>query len=314
MSRDVSDFYRSLAADADGRPLDGPGELRRRTDRRARVRAAGGVFLVALLVAGAATGTRLVLAADQGTVGPPAGPPVPTVIAPSPSPSMVTPSPVTPSRATPSSATSSPKATPTGRPSATSSGTQDPRMPRSIPDRAFFTQPASTMAAPPTFQQGGEVLPDFCGADLDGRVVQTRSRVLTYHLTPDQPEGTVPYGTYRNSISIHRPGRADDWMADLRRAVRECPEQETVPGRSNRHRLLPGGDFGDEAVLIEVREPAWEAGEPAEGEVLRLIRVIRIGDVVTVLWEMGWEGTSSDRRQVDDYSRRAERAISNWLD
>ncbi|MEU4676762.1 hypothetical protein [Micromonospora sp. NPDC023737] len=144
--------------------------------------------------------------------------------------------------------------------------------------------------------------------------MQTRSRVLTYHLTPNPAETTVPYGAYRNSISIHRPERADDWMADLRRAVRECPEQEVVPGRSNRHRLLPGGDFGDEAVLVEVREPAWEAGEPAQGEVLRLIRVIRIGDVVTVLWEMGWEGTSSDQRQVDDYSRRAERAISNWLD
>ncbi|MFD0787675.1 hypothetical protein ACFQZ8_27540 [Micromonospora azadirachtae] len=170
------------------------------------------------------------------------------------------------------------------------------------------------MAAPPAFRPGDEVLPDFCGADLDARVVQTRSRVLTYHLTPDFPEGAAPYGVYRNSISIHRPGRADDWMADLRRAVRDCPEQEVAPGRSNRHRLLAGGDFGDEAVLVEVREPAWEEGGPAEAEYRRLIRVIRIGDVVTVLWEMGWEGMSSDRRQVDDYSRRAEQAIVNWLD
>ncbi|MEV6377358.1 hypothetical protein [Micromonospora musae] len=308
MSRDLSDFYRSLAADADGRPLGGPGELRRRADRRARVRAAGGVLAVALLVAGTATGTRLVLAADERPVGPPAGPPAPTVTAPSPSPSPITPS---PSRADPSPAGSATATAPSGGTPSTSSA---PRTPTSIPDRAFFTQPASTTAAPPVFRQGEDVLPDFCGSDLDGRVVQTRSRVLTYHLTPNQPEATVPYGIYRNSITIHRSGRADDWMADLRQAVRECPEQETAPGRFDRYRLLPGGDLGDEAVLVEVREPAWEAGEPAEGEVLRLIRVIRVGDVVTVLWEMGWEGTSSDRAQVDDYSRRAERAISNWLD
>ncbi|TDC33443.1 hypothetical protein E1211_19215 [Micromonospora sp. 15K316] len=311
MSRDLSDFYRSLAADADGHPLDGPGELRRRADRRARARAAGGVLVVALLVAGTATGTRLVLAADQGPVGPPAGPPAPTVTAPTPSPSPVSPS---PSRTTPSPAGSASATAPRGGTPSTSNTSPAPRTPTSIPDRAFFTPPASTTAAPPAFRQGDDVLPEFCGADLDGRVVQTRSRVLTYHLTPNQPEGTVPYGIYRNSITIHRPGRADDWMDDVRQAVRECPEQEAAQGRFDRHRLLPGGDFGDEALLIEVREPAWEAGEPAEGEVLRLIRVIRIGDVVTVLWEMGWEGTSSDRRQVDDYSRRAEQAISNWLD
>lgn len=47
---------------------------------------------------------------------------------------------------------------------------------------------------------------------------------------------------------------------------------------------------------------------------MRLIRVVRIGDVVTVLWEIGWEGTSSDRANVDDYSRRAVRAVADWLD
>ncbi|MGK5742635.1 hypothetical protein [Micromonospora sp. URMC 103] len=308
MSPNLPDFYRSLATDADGRALDGPDVLRRRADRRARVRMAVAASVVALLVAGTATGTRLVLASDEGPVAPPADTPAPAV--------TESPVPVTPSPVTPSPATSPSRVTPAGTPSAarTTAGTRPPRTPTSIPDRAFFVQPAATTAMAPVFTPDGNVLPDLCGADLDGGVVRSRSRALFYHLTPNQPEGTVPYGSYRHSITIHRPGRADDWMAELRRAVRNCPQQESGDGRASRLRLLPGGDFGDEAVLIEIREPAFAGGEPVDGESIRLIRAIRTGDVVTVLWEMGWEGTSSDRRQVDDYSRRAVRAVSDWLD
>jgi hypothetical protein len=35
--------------------------------------------------------------------------------------------------------------------------------------------------------------------------------------------------------------------------------------------------------------------------------------VVTVLWEQGWEGSSTERTQFDDYSRRAVAAIEAWL-
>ncbi|RKF26668.1 hypothetical protein [Micromonospora globbae] len=301
MSRDVSDFYRSLAADADGRPLAGPDALRRWADRRARVRAAGGSLVAVLLIAGAATGTRLVLADDRGPVTPPAA--TPTVTASPPSPSPATPAPTTTAPATPDRT-----------PSAPATGTRAPRTPTSIPDRAFFAQPAGLVAAPPYFTEGEPVLPEFCGADLDEPVVQRRTRALFYHLGADRPEMAVPYGSYRHTITIHRAGRAGDWMADLRRAVRECPEQEAASGGVSRQRLLPGGAYGDESLLIELRTPALTAGGTAEGETVRLIRVVRIGDVVTVLWEIGWEGTSSNRANVDDYSRRAVRAVADWLD
>lgn len=54
-------------------------------------------------------------------------------------------------------------------------------------------------------------------------------------------------------------------------------------------------------------------GDPAGADEIRLVRAIRIGDVVTVLWEQGWEGTSSPRSQVDADSRRATAAIEKWL-
>ncbi|MGC4852424.1 hypothetical protein ACLQ24_03280 [Micromonospora sp. DT4] len=53
-------------------------------------------------------------------------------------------------------------------------------------------------------------------------------------------------------------------------------------------------------------------GDPGADEV-RLVRAIRVDDVVTVLWEQGWEYTAADRAQVDADSRRAVAAIEDWL-
>ncbi|WP_432900398.1 sigma factor [Micromonospora matsumotoense] len=59
--------------------------------------------------------------------------------------------------------------------------------------------------------------------------------------------------------------------------------------------------------------PDVRQGDPAGGGEVRLVRAIRLGDVVTVLWEQGWEGTSSDRPQLDADSRRAVDALREWL-
>ncbi|MCM0676332.1 hypothetical protein NCC78_16790 [Micromonospora phytophila] len=298
MSRELSDLYRSLADDADGRHLAVPEVLRRRADRRARVRLAGTALAAAVLVGGVVTGTQLALSSERGPVAPPGG-------TPSPSPSVT--------EAVPTPSTAPTSVPPTGTP-ASSAGSAPPRTPTSIPDRAFFTPPAETTVMPPFFTERPEVLPELCGARLDDGVAQRRTRALTYHLQP-RPEGYVPDGSYRHTITIHRAGRADDWMADLRQAVRDCPEQEVGSGTVSRQRLLSSGDHGDESVLFELRWPTRDdAGNAAAGETVRLVRAIRVGDVVTVLWEQGWESTSSDRSHVDDYSRRAQRAVERWLE
>ncbi|MEU8420299.1 hypothetical protein AB0C15_05430 [Micromonospora sp. NPDC048835] len=66
-------------------------------------------------------------------------------------------------------------------------------------------------------------------------------------------------------------------------------------------------------MLFEMRSPMPDGmGEPGTEEV-RLVRAVRIGDVVTVLWEQGWEHTAVVRSQVDADSRRAVAAIETWL-
>lgn len=310
MSRELGSFYRSLAEDADEQVLTPPDALRRRADRRARVRGTVTALAAAVLVVGTAAGSQLVLAANERThvVTPGSTPSVNTTSPPTvdttPSPAATTsPSPVGPS---------GPATTPSTGKSTTRSGAPD--TPTSISDRAFFTQPAGTVAAPPAFVPE-EALPKLCGARYpsDESLVQRRTRKLVYR-NPDTPEGHVPDGSYLHSVTIYRSGKAAAWLADLRRAVQNCPEQERVEGVVSRQRLLNSGDFGDDSVLFEMSEPARDVnGDPTGGNDVRLIRAIRIGDVVTVLWEQGWEGTSSERSQVDDYSRRAVTAIRRWL-
>lgn len=308
MSRELHRYYRSLAADTDERVLPAPDRLRRSADRWARRRAAITVLAAAGLVAGTVAGSRLVLAAGPGPgpVPPPAGTPAPRPSAATPS---VAPSPTTPSPAlgrTPGSR--SPVVTTTPPAAAT---------PTTIPDRAFFVLPAANDAGTGNYFGPGPVLPVLCGATPgDERVVAQRARSLPYRRA-GAPADEVPSGNYRHSITIYRSGDAGEALAELRSAIRACPEQPArgAPPVTVRQRLLPDTGYGDESVLFETRTPYRDAnGDPSGGDEVHLVRAVRSGDVVTVLWEQGWESTSTQRAQFDADSRRAVEAIRRWLD
>ncbi|MFC3501174.1 hypothetical protein ACFOOK_09410 [Micromonospora krabiensis] len=305
MSAELSDLYRSITATADGQELAHPEVVRRRADRRARVRATGSALAVALLLGGVATGGRLVFSAEEpAPLPPPADTPGPVPTGPTPSPS-----------ASPSAPTSGPS-TPTAVPPVVPT-TAEPirRRPTSIPDRAFFVLAPANRTGLET-ALATPLLPALCAARYpsESAVVQRRARNLAYKLA-NTPPGSVPDGSYLHSITIYRPGRADDVLRELRQAVRSCPRQgPDETGVTWRQRLLDPGEYGDESVLFEMRAPYPEGtGEPGEEQV-RLVRAVRIGDVVTVLWEQGWENTSAERAQVDADSRRAVRAVEDWLD
>ncbi|MGW3618016.1 hypothetical protein [Micromonospora arida] len=306
MSRELSEMYSFLAADADAAELGGPDVLRHQADRRARFRAAGGTLAVGLVVVGVVIGAQVVTP-PPASVPAPAGTPTPST-SPSPSPTGGSPSPsVPPTTPGRSPGTTSPGAT----------GTQPAKTPTSIPDRAFFAlAPTNQVGIAPEFRDEA-VLPNLCGADIGGEaIVHRRTRLLIFKL-PQTPEGYVPDGTYTHSITIYRAGRADDVLKELRQAVRDCPVQkmpgDDTPGES-RQRLISDSGFGDESVLFEMRNAGQDVnGDPTGADVVRLVRAIRVGDVVTILWEGGWEGTSSQRAQVDADGRRAVAAIRRWL-
>ncbi|MER6595803.1 hypothetical protein ABT214_28905 [Micromonospora purpureochromogenes] len=157
------------------------------------------------------------------------------------------------------------------------------------------------------------MLPALCGAEPGASgTVRQRVRSVPFKLA-GTPEGNIPDGLYRHSITIYRDGRAAAALDELRDAVRDCAEQPVGKVKS-RQKLLPSSGYGDESVLFEMRKPFLDVNDqPTGDEEVRLIRAIRIGNVVTVLWEQGWEGSSSPKSQVDADSRRAVLAIRNWL-
>ncbi|MFY1617578.1 hypothetical protein [Micromonospora sp. WMMD736] len=309
MSAELSDLYRSLTSAADDVAVAAPEAVRRHADRRAHVRAAGSALAVVVLLGGVAVGGRLAFPVDGSA---PLPPPADTPAPPSAGASPPTPS----ASASPAPSTAARSSSPPPR--ATSGGTP-PRTPTvapptSIPDRAFFVLATANRTGLES-TAAGPVLPTLCGARYasESAVVQRRARSIAYK-RPESRAGNVPAGSYRHSITIYRPGRADDALRELRQAVRACPEQKMPDdGRVWRQRLLDPGAYGDESVLVELRAPYPAGiGEPGAFEV-RLVRAVRVDDVVTVLWEQGWEYTAAERAQVDADSRRAVAAIENWL-
>ncbi|MFG1841968.1 hypothetical protein ACGFH8_26490 [Micromonospora sp. NPDC049175] len=297
MSRELSDWYQHLAADADAGEVGVPGELRRRADRRARLRAVGGALAVAMLAGGVVIGTQVVAMPPPAPVGPPAD---------------------TPTIPTPSVSAGPPSPTTSGRPPGTTPASPG-RIAGGIPDRAFFTlAPANQTGVAPE-DRDLAALPGLCGARIPSEpILHRRSRSLVYKL-PKTPQGNGPDGTYTQSITVYGSGRATVVLEELRQAVRDCPEQPQLPFQVpqvlSRQRLLGDTGYGDESVLFELRKPAQDMnGDPIGGEEVRLVRAIRVGDVVTILWEKGSGTGSSSRTQVDTDSRRAVAAIEAWLD
>ncbi|MEU5905868.1 hypothetical protein ABZ780_15995 [Micromonospora sp. NPDC047467] len=309
MSAEISDLYRSLTVVADGVEVTRPELVRRRADRRARIRVASTAVAVVVLLGGVAVGGRLAFSADgSAPLPPPADTPGPLPTGPA-----LRPSPSVPP--TLSASPTPPDSTSGGSPPVSTTGPAVPRTPTSIPDRAFFSLAAANERGLESWTKS-EVLPKLCAANYpsDSAVVQRRGRFLAYK-RPESPAESVPDGSYRHTITIYRAGRADDVLRELRQAVRDCPVQKLSDGtRTWRQRLLASGEYGDESVLFEMRSPYPDGmGEPGAEEV-RLVRAVRIGDVVTVLWEQGWEHTTAERARVDADSRRAVAAIESWLD
>jgi hypothetical protein len=256
---------------------------------------------VGVMVAGTAVGVPAVLTGHDSSPPPPFGTPTtPATGRPSPTPTST--STGTPSTAPPWPARSS--ASPT-----TPAVPKEPPALTGIPDRAFFAPPANMKVGEPRFGSSDNMLPELCAAShpADRSLLARRTRYLIYTLPRSPADPPFPDGTLRHTITRYPNGVAAEWMAELRAAVRDCPT-ETVEGFTYRQRLISGTRYGDESVLIEVSAPGGY-GTPY---VIELVSVVRVGNVVTVLYNNGYEGESSHPDIVADYTRRTVNAIRAW--
>ncbi|BCB75580.1 hypothetical protein GCM10022251_28070 [Phytohabitans flavus] len=293
---ELDQAYRALSHEADTMRLATPEALRARADRRNRVRVTAAAVAAAIAVGSAVVGTQWVFRADGTSPAP-----LPPGATSSPTPPAPTSAPPTSASPTPQRATTAPPTTPSGN-----------TAPKSIPNSAFLQVADTNGREPVVDTPSDDVLPALCDATYasDRSIDLQRSRRVTYWTAPGR-EGYVPDGTFRQSIRVYEPGRASRFVDELRDAVAACPSDG-----DRRYRTVSAPKQGDQSLMFEVRYPTKDPeGNPTGGDDVRLVSVVRIGDVVTILYETGWEaGWSAEPDVVNAFTDKAVDRIRSWLD
>jgi hypothetical protein len=290
MPTDLRDLYAALSADTDTTILDTAPSVRRRADRHAHIVVVAACIGAAIAVGGIAIAANGALSGHKAPA--PAGSPSPIESPVSPAPSL-SPSPSTlPSQQVVPSANAP------------------------IPDSAFFTPPANRTRQQPAKPVDGRIeMPSLCDVAYpsDDRVGRQRSRHIIFYRIGAGPTN-IPDGTVDQTIAVYEPGGAEAFMGEIRAAVAACSSDRLDGGGTVKYRLLTPKDVGDDAILVEQAwTPPPPSGSPPYPSASKaLISVVRVSDVVTILYAMGWEDIDADRSVTEDYTDRAIRAIEKW--
>ncbi|MFC6019474.1 hypothetical protein ACFP2T_25105 [Plantactinospora solaniradicis] len=104
------------------------------------------------------------------------------------------------------------------------------------------------------------------------------------------------------------------FMDQLADAVQDCRQESDGP-RTTRYSLLTAPDQGDEALLIRIRRDVVDINtDEVTGTADNLVTVVRIGPVVTILHDIGWESGFETRPEVmENFTRLAADTIDDWL-
>lgn len=283
MPVDLKDLYAALAADTDAAGLSSAAAVRRRGDRHTRA-------VVAAACAGVSVGVAGIAFTADGLLDKPnpAG--------------TASPSPSTTDGPSPSAA-----------PSISPSPSQSPVVPPAtapIPDSAFLQPPTDRTHIPADKPRDGRgAIPTLCHADYasDALIGRQRTRHYIYH-HPDTPEGNVPDGTVDQTIAVYRPGGAAAAMDEFRSAVAACPSD--ADGRVTYTVLTPYA-VGDDAIVLEQKH--FTKGVSGADLVLTAYTaIVRVGDVVTILFNVGWEEIDAESEATRVYAERAVTAIEKW--
>lgn len=188
MAIDTDPLFRALAEDADRGRLDGPADLRRRSDRRTAVRTAGGMVVVVALVAAVLVGGGALRSDSTGGLAPVA-PPSPT-------------------------ATTMPKSdfAPLVR----------------IPASAWLDSTDVNDSADPIESGEELLRPctEALMGPSDSQVTVSGA-VFGFYRAPDLPLDYVPDGTVRQIIRVYRPETLDLVLTRLASIVAACPTGAT---------------------------------------------------------------------------------------
>lgn len=109
-----------------------------------------------------------------------------------------------------------------------------------IPSSAFLQTADTNGAEQPTDRPSDDMLPQLCGAQYasDSLVLARKTMHITYWARTPQP-GTLPDGTFDETITTYVEDGAPQFVQQLRDAVTACPS-ELRGGITYRNRILAG--------------------------------------------------------------------------
>jgi hypothetical protein len=176
-----------------------------------------------------------------------------------------------------------------------------------IPDRAFVTAPNNPSNQKP--EESGDY-PTFCDKryTTDSAIGVRRARTI-YYYSPEAQEGYIPNGTVSQTITVYRSGGAAKALSELRAAVKACPTETDGPN-TYKHEVVSAPKRGDGSMLVKVTG----ANDQIPIGYAAYVSVVRLGDVVSVLFAVGWEGATVERAEIDSFTQQAIRRITAWRD
>ena len=100
-------------------------------------------------------------------------------------------------------------------------------------------------------------------------------------------------------------------MDEYRSAVAACPSKTDGHGGRVTYTVLAPYAVGDDAIVLE-QTHFTEGISGADLVLTSYMAIVRIGEVVTILFNTGWEEIDADPEVTRDYTERAVRAIEKW--
>jgi hypothetical protein len=112
-------------------------------------------------------------------------------------------------------------------------------------------------------------------------------------------------------VTVYRGTGAEDFLDELRKAVRDCPDG----GDDVKYRSLGSFGSGDESLLIERSRPTTDLpGDPVPGAdpTLTYVAAARIGDTVAMVECTGYENWGSEKATALKLAKIAADRVAGW--
>jgi RNA polymerase sigma-70 factor (ECF subfamily) len=289
---DLGDAFAQIHDEAQRRVLPAAADLRVRSEKRARRRAAVGTLAVVGLATAAVIG---ILPLVNGQAAPP------------------------PQVGSSSTPTSPPPTLPTPDPSAsTSTGTTSPRCidnyPGKIPDTVFLADNLAenalcfrTRAALPGEEtwETHDRLPEACltpAHPSDAMILDRRG--IEGSFDDGAGVGSPAISKYSHTVTQYSGTGAADYLAEVRNAVSQC-NKYTRKNWQYDYAIVSGAPLGDESIMLTVKQTYLGVPEGFPKEATFRISVVQVGSNVSVLFDWGWEGSPSLTPALNQLMARA---------